>query len=336
VFRPFAFFAVFTVLALQAGSTLGEPWSLQRVSRNVWLAVPTNEEIVGGNSVIISTSRGAVVVDPGATRQAARWLMEEAARKIRQPIKYAINTSFYLNHVGGNSGLPPSVTIIAHHFTRETLEKQGSEMLSLEKHNTVFQIKENSHLLAVTPDPKKKKEIQANIARLVRYRDALTKTDVRLPDWTFESELRLYPGDEEIRCLWPGRGNTAGSILVYLPGQKILATGEFLLETIPYMGDAFLSDWINALQKIKALQFKTVLPGLGMPFSGKKRIDTLTAYIDDLVNQVERLVKRGANLEEVAGQLTMHKHWKNYPTLKKGIPPNNVRRAYKLITGKDK
>ena len=56
--------------------------------------------------------------------------------------------------------------------------------------------------------------------------------------------MTLHRGSREIRILFLGRGHTAGDVVVYLPKERIVATGDLLVEGTSYMGDAFFTEWI--------------------------------------------------------------------------------------------
>ncbi|MFC2075666.1 MBL fold metallo-hydrolase, partial [candidate division KSB1 bacterium] len=294
------------MLAVISVSALGAAWEFNRVDRDVWLAIGTNAEIVGGNVGIIATPEGLVLVDTGGTVRATQLLLEQVAREIDQPVRYVINTHFHHDHVGGNAVFSPEVKIVSHRLTREGLERHGREYVSIQRHNAGAQITQLTHRLSLTPNPGEKREIQASIGRLVRYREALGKTTIRLPDITFDSEFRLHLGGMEIVCIWPGKGHSDGNALVHLPEKKLLLTGDYLLDTIPYMGDASLTEWAEGLEKLKPLDFKLILPGHGLPFDNRERIDDLQGYINDLMAEVTELTKRRTTLAEVLTQVELY------------------------------
>ena len=48
--------------------------------------------------------------------------------------------------------------------------------------------------------------------------------------------MTLHRGSREIRLLFLGRGHTGGDVVVYLPKERIIATGNLLLEGTPVHG----------------------------------------------------------------------------------------------------
>src|SRR6266478_6428401 len=75
----------------------------------------------------------------------------------------------------------------------------------------------------------------------------------------------LHRGAREIDLLFLGRGHTGGDTVVYLPKEKIVATGDLMESRLAYMGDAFFDEWVTTLDALKKLDFNVDLPGHGIP-----------------------------------------------------------------------
>jgi glyoxylase-like metal-dependent hydrolase (beta-lactamase superfamily II) len=121
---------------------------------------------------------------------------------------------------------------------------------------------------------------------------------------------------------------------VYLPGERILITGDLLSAGIPYMGDGYVPDWIETLERLKELDFEFVLPGHGQAFRGKERIDQLQAYLADFWNQITLLHRQGLAPEEAAARIDMRSHSDNYPSIRAiGVDLHAVLGAYEILSG---
>lgn len=76
----------------------------------------------GGNTAVFVTGQGVVLIDtkmPGSFAS----LMEQVRTVTDKPVIMAINTHFHVDHVGGNSDLPPGTEIIMQENTLRTMEK---------------------------------------------------------------------------------------------------------------------------------------------------------------------------------------------------------------------
>ena len=158
------------------------------------------------------------------------------------------------------------------------------------------------------------------------------------PNVTLTQTMTLFRGSREIRILHLGRGHTAGDVVVYLPKERIVATGDLLVEGTSYMGDAFFTEWIETIETLKKLDFDTVLPGHGRAFTGKAKLDHWQAYLRDFWAQAQKFHKAGVPWEEAAKQVDLRGNAVNYPAIRAaGITPNHgMLRAYEILDGKVK
>jgi cyclase len=158
------------------------------------------------------------------------------------------------------------------------------------------------------------------------------------PTVTLTHMMTLHRGAREIRILHLGRGHTAGDVIIHLPKERIIATGDLLVENTSYMGDAFFTEWIDTIEKLKTIDFDTVLPGHGRAFSGKAKLDHWQAYLRDFWTQAQKFHKAGVPWEEAAKQVDLRAHADNYPIIRgTGIVPNHgMLRAYEILDGKVK
>jgi glyoxylase-like metal-dependent hydrolase (beta-lactamase superfamily II) len=146
--------------------------------------------------------------------------------------------------------------------------------------------------------------------------------------------MTLYRGNREIRLYFFGRGHTGGDVVVHLPRERVLITGDLLLPGIPFMADGFFTDWVETLEQLKPLGFDVVLPGHGQAFQGKERIDHLQAFLRDLWAKAVALHKAGVSAEDAARQIDLRSHANHYPAITSvGVDVDAVRRVYQLLDG---
>jgi len=141
------------------------------------------------------------------------------------------------------------------------------------------------------------------------------------------TRLALYRGEREIRILYIGRGHSDNDLVVLLPRERIICTGDLLVPGLPDMSAGNITDWISTLESLKLQDFDTVLPARGAPFKGKQKIDALQSYLRDVLNQTTELLNKGLPVEEVAGRVDLTSHAKDYPQITgPGVDVNAVRR----------
>lgn len=140
-------------------------------------------------------------------------------------------------------------------------------------------------------------------AELAGYADPLPDdgTAIVLPDQTFSSVLTLDLGDRVVELVHPGRGHTAGDLVVRVPDADVLLAGDLVEESAPpsYGSDSWPMDWPLSLDVVLSLitPASLVVPGHGAPVD--------RAFVEDQRNQlgiiaetVRDLAARGVPLDQ--------------------------------------
>ena len=127
-----------------------------------------------------------------------------------------------------------------------------------------------------------------------------------LPTLTFDNALTLYRGSRELR-LMKMPGNTAGDVVLYLPKEKILLTGDLLVMPVPYGGGSHIDQWISTLKQIDAMDTVALVPATA-PCNATKIICTpATALLESIVQQVHAAGQKGLSFEETKKAVNLDK-----------------------------
>lgn len=313
----------------------GAAFTFHKIAEGVYHAVGTGNLAVGSNGAIIVNERDVLVVDSHITPAAAWALLEEMKSITDKPVRYLVNTHFHFDHVDGNQVFPEDVEIIGHEFTREMIvsgRAQSGRAWDSYVGTLPGRIEEARRELESTTDTGKKAELQRRLDQLEQFREAVEFVKPTPPTTTLAKRLTLHRGGREIQLLYFGRGHTGGDVVVYIPKEKVLVTGDLLTGGLPYMGDGFFTEWVETLEYLKALEVEIVLPGHGAAFEGKERIDHLQAYLRDLWNKATTLHEEGFSAEEAAGRIDMRDHAAHFSSVTEvGVDPRAVLRIYELL-----
>jgi hypothetical protein len=95
-----------------------------------------------------------------------------------------------------------------------------------------------------------------------------------------------------------GRAHTDGDVFIYLPKEKVIATGDALVDWMPFLGDGYPEDWIQTLHALEQVDFTHIIPGHGDVVT-KERVAFLRGYLTDLIAAVQHAAAAGASLEEM-------------------------------------
>ncbi len=295
------------------------------------------------NALVIVDDADVTVVDSDVTPAAARALIESVKTLTPKPITTVINTHYHFDHAHGNQAFPAGVTIIGHEFTRAKLAGDPLHERTYQFFSKLFAqnaqaVKEQA---AEAKDPKARAALEQQATALANHVRDDQETRATPPTVTLSERMTLHHGGREIEILFLGRGHTGGDVVVFLPKERIVFTGDLLLQGPSYMGDAYLDEWSQTLDRVKALEFDLIVPGHGEPFRDRAAIDAAQAYMRDTWNQVVALRAKGVPALEAALRIDLAAHKATLglfaspllPSgiLAPGIEPNSVLRVYELL-----
>ncbi len=141
-------------------------------------------------------------------------------------------------------------------------------------------------------------ELRKQVTVLKHYQDATNAVVPTPPTITLTKRMTLIRGGREIQLLFFGRGHTGGDVVVYLPQERVVATGDLLTGGLGYLGNAYLKEWADTLEEVKNLDFDVVLPGHGTAFEDIEKIDHFQAYLRDLWTKIVAKHEAGVSEEE--------------------------------------
>jgi glyoxylase-like metal-dependent hydrolase (beta-lactamase superfamily II) len=110
-----------------------------------------------------------------------------------------------------------------------------------------------------------------------------------LPAITFDDQVRIWFGGKPLDLYWLGRGHTDGDLVIHMPEDGIVFTGDLFagyepnIRLIDYSGGGSLAEWPATLDRVLALEFDVVIPG----HSGPTDRAMLQQYRDENVRMQE-------------------------------------------------
>jgi len=276
-----------------------------------------------------------VVVDDHVSPAAAWVLLEEIKAITDKPVTTVINTHFHFDHAHGNQIFAPAVQIIGHEFTRQMLLSNSIGMPLYQNYLTAMpgQIAALRTRISSENDAAARAKLQTQLQVAENNYASQKELKPTPPNVTMTREMTLYRGSREIQIRHLGRGHTAGDVVVFLPRERVVMTGDFLTAGLSNMSDSFPLEWADALDALKKLDFETVLPGHGEAFADRAKIDYFQAYLRDVWSEVGRLKKQGLTAEQAAKQADLTRHKDHLPIQGPGVPEIAAQRIYALIDG---
>ncbi|MDX1578098.1 MAG: MBL fold metallo-hydrolase [Gemmatimonadota bacterium] len=299
----------------------------------VYHARGVGDLVVGSNAAVIVNDDDVLLVDSHISPAAADALLTELAEITDRPVRYVANTHWHFDHAHGNQVYPPDVAIISHEATRAVIASGGSNSgrsYDLFLGSLPDRIATMEATLDTMSEGPERDELEEQLRSQRAFYAQVQEVVPTPPNTTLSERLTLYRGGREIRFLFFGRGHTEGDVVVHLPDDGVLVTGDLLTAGLPYMGDGFVNEWIDTLEHLKSLDFDWIIPGHGDPYADRERIDHLQAYLRDLWNQTVSYHERGASVEEAIEGIDLSAHEDRFQGAT-DVNPIAVRRIFELL-----
>lgn len=292
---------ILLVLMLVVTSTISAEPKMVKVLDNIYTLI--NGDGLDSNSTAVISKEGVVVIDTRITPGEARKFLSALREKTDQPVRYVINSHFHGDMTFGNQVFKDTATIIAHKNIRRNLgDENGLHHLDFFK----------------------------GLLKL----PGLDEVKITLPHIIYEEKMELVVGGVRFQLMNLGRGHTDGDTAVFLQELKTLIVGGLVSnKKIPYLGDAYIDDWIDFLAKLDDLNAEIIIPGRGEP-GGKPLLMQMKHYLMILRNNVEMQVALKKTLKETKEAvrpilLERFQDWDSQELI-----DGNIERAYKEYSSK--
>jgi len=135
--------------------------------------------------------------------------------------------------------------------------------------------------------------------------DFASATSRRLPTTTFSGRMTRQVGDRLVELVQVGPAHTAGDVLVHVPSDRTVFTGDVLfIEGHPIMWAGPVAAWIAACDYILALDVETVVPGHG-PVTGKNGVRAVRDYLGYIRDEARKRFDAGLTAADAARDINM-------------------------------
>ena len=276
-----------------------------------WREKPIHPE---PNVLFIINEKDVVVVDTSMFPSTAKTIIGEIRKLTPKPVRYVVNTHWHDDHIFGNAEFRdawPGVEFIAHPNTRTDAAEQAFSAIAEDVKTNTKRLEEFRAMLKTDLTPEKRKRVEYLLDVYEHYQREIPNVRTMLPDVLVTDSLTLDRSPRTIEIHFLGRGNTRGDLVVWLPKEKILATGDLVVAPAPFGIGSFYSDWIGTLDKLTKFDAATVFLSHGPLQHDFTYVRSLRDLLQTLVDQVKAEVAKGATLDEVKQRVTLAA-WKEH------------------------
>lgn len=283
----------------------------QRIGDGIFLHSSINPLAgpVDGNSVVIVTGSEVFVVDTHINPAAARAAIARIRSITDKPVTTVINTHWHDDHTNGNYAYReafPDARIVAHTATLKALRKEWQPMEDGRREAYAqADVETLLNIAAAQEDPARAFAYRTYAGYVGALQPELPALQLVYPDTVFESTLYFNSGGRRIFVEWLGRGNTDGDIIVRLPDDDLLITGDILVAPIPFAFDSPMTDWIATLEKLIAIDAGTIVPGHGAVKPDHAYAAQVLELLRTTLDEVKAAHDRGVGYEDLASEVDL-------------------------------
>lgn len=258
------------------------------------------DEFPQGNTTVIIGENSVLVVDACYLPSSAKEDIEQIKKWTNKPVRHLVNTHYHLDHNNGNylyEEAFPGISIISHPETQKLIATRSwrsvefafSNYESLKKQYESGK-KENGKSLSGDETNDLKKNL--DLAKIIY--DEFKNIKPTPPNTVFENVLNIDLGNRKVEIKYLGKGNTIGDVVVYLPEEKIIATGDLVVYPVPYAYLGYPSEWAKSLQKIYDMNIDIIVPGHGKVLKDKTYLQKIITVVNLVVEKTEQeIIKLG-------------------------------------------
>ena len=260
-----------------------------------------------GNSVVIVSSDGVLVFDSNGTPDAAAAVLAEIRKLTDQPIRYLVNSHWHWDHWYGAEVYRkafPNLEIITHEKTRQLM---AGPVITFNRPalDSLYpgHIKEVAAALAkaqaAVPASAEVGSLTDHLARDRYFLDQKRGVHHTLATITFTDSLTLYLGERVIKVLHHDRAITPGDAYLYLPNERIVVTGDLLINPMTYALYCYPAGWISTLESIAMLDAVVLVPGHGAPLHDRVLLEATTRLLKREYTLVREARASGESVDQI-------------------------------------
>jgi glyoxylase-like metal-dependent hydrolase (beta-lactamase superfamily II) len=317
-----------SVLALTIATAAGLPqtatgdpleYSWTELAPAVWTGIREDSPRIPvmGTTTFVVGDTGVVVFDGGGLPLMAERALAKVRSVTDRPVTHVVISHWHQDHNFGIKAFTdafPGAEVVSHPYTRDTLIRSNSDPEGNFRETLRTAVSRDvdtvTGILEADQFTEDRPLTERDRARFRQYLADAPKLDAEYrriepvyPTMTFADSLVIHQQNREVHLLHLGRGNTAGDIVMWLPAERIVATGDMVVRPTPYGFGSYPAEWAQTLRKLTALDFQTLVPGHGDIQRDTRYARLLIETLELVAGQVEALVAQNLTEDEVIGRV---------------------------------
>lgn len=242
---------------------------------HLFVSKPYGDVGLDGNAVAIVTDEGVLVFDSNGTPASSALVLAAIRSLTDEPVRYVVNSHWHWDHWYGTGTYTkafPGVQVIAHEKTRAMM---AGPAIEFNRPGVESQLP--GYLASLETRARADATLQPLLDEDRFFLEQKKNARLVLPTLTYADRLTLYLGGREIQVRHHDRAVTPGDTFLYLPAERIVISGDLLVNPVSFALSSYPTGWLKTLESIDALDPAVIVPGHGEPLRDKA---LLRAHID--------------------------------------------------------
>jgi alkyl sulfatase BDS1-like metallo-beta-lactamase superfamily hydrolase len=290
---------------------IGKP-RVEQVKKNIFVAIGYDL----GNTILIRTDEGNVIIDTGGSPTRAKEAREALLTDAPGKVISIIYTHGHIDHVGGASVWAEKDTPIwaTESFAKNFFTQYGTYRQA-ETRRGAAQFGASASDLDLPC---------SSIGKKINLAEA-SQTGVRMPNKTVSKEAVFKAGQFTFE-MYAAPGETQDHLFVYIPELQALFAGDNYYRAFPNLytirgtSPRPVDGWIQSLDKMRTFSAEVLIPSHTTPVYGVEAVaKALTNYRDAIQwirDRVVQAANQGTPIESVIAEIGLPKHLADDPSLK--------------------
>ena len=260
------------------------PTELRRLAPNVYAYTqasgPGVDNASLSNAGVIVGPEGLLAIDTLGPPIHAKAFKSAAQAATGKAFNRVINTHHHRDHTNGNCFFAP-VEIVSSEYTRQATIDDG---IPAQPYDTRPQWQEGMSELRLAP-----------------------------PTTTLGGRATYRYGEIVVEVIPNHPAHTFGDLMLYLPEQRILFAGDVAFYYVTPAGhNAHITKWIEAIDRINAMDVDLIVPGHG-PIGTRKELADTRAYLETLAEETRKRYALGMSPGRAAADIPLGRfaEWTN-------------------------
>jgi cyclase len=294
------------IAALPAAAQGGAvpPLVKAELAPGVWqFTVPADGYVEQLNALVVVNDADVLVFDTFTRPSAAEMLVREIRAITPKPVRTIVNSHWHPDHWSGNGVIAhewPGVEIIATAETAEFMRNiapawpavfQG--ILGRNQATRAEEVRTGKHADGTPVTAEEGAQTDAELALIKGFVDEAVALVRVYPTRTYAGALTFKRGKREFR-LTSMTGDAVGSTVLYLPRERILATGDLVVHPVTWTTQNYqIRPWRDNLRKLAEWDVAAIVPGHGAVQRDFAYVKLVADLFESVASQVRAALARG-------------------------------------------